>query len=160
MKQFLSIIALVLMASLVHAAPAYSVTVANTPTLIAPDRTIVNAAAFAADTALAQGSYIKTSTGKIYVTIVAGTTGSSAPTHNGSAANGTATLYRVETGPRRSLVISNDSTDTFYIAVGDKIVSTSTGTRLNASGGTYILDAAIQDAVYAIGTGKLTVQEL
>ncbi len=160
MKSYTVIIlsALALFTVIASAAPPISVTVSGT-TLIAPNRTTKNAVDFAATTPYVNGQYAKTASDRIYVCIVAGTSGSAELTGVGLVVSGTATFYRVEDGPRRGILLSNTGATDISFGVGDKVTGAGDGLTLGA-GQSMFISKEIQDAIWAINAGTVGVQEL
>lgn len=129
---------------------------------VLPDRSRMNAPAFAIGTTYAQGTVVE-SRGLWYMTVNGGMSGTNFPHHSsGEVSDGTNTWRCIPSGPRKGWAIYNGSTNTVMLGYGYRPTAT-TGVAL-LSGGTWYEDTeGKHSAVFAIcaqTNGLLTGVEL
>lgn len=140
-----------------------NVTVGTDATLLLPAATpkAADVSDWVAETALAVGTLVKTSAGRIFWCVTAGDTGTTEPTHaDGDATNGTAVL-RAHRACRQYLAVVNHGAVAVFLGIGET-AELDKGIRLNANGGSYEPERVPQGKIQAIaasGTAVVGIQE-
>lgn len=153
---------IIVIALTVIAGAPHSNNVASTSIKVMSARGLLSAQVYATSTVYAQGIVV-TNSGRFYMAVVAGTSGTTNPVHYaGDVFDGGVTWRFVPKGKRNGLVVGNNSSTNIFINLGGSAIA-GAGIRLNSAGGSFFMDDdSYQGDIHAValgGTSSVTSAE-